>query len=172
MAHFVRCQNVPFSIEDIQRMSAFCPVCAELEPRFCKATSSKLIKATLPFKKININFKGSLPSVTNSHHVLTVVDEFSRFPFSLKCADMTAETVIKCLYQMSVIFDLPSDIHSHRGPCFMSDALKKFPHGCGIATSRTTAYNPQENGLVERYNGVVWKAVTLALKSRGLMIVQ
>jgi len=50
----------------------------------------------------------------------------------------------------------------------MSAELKQFLYAHGIATSRMTGYNPQGNGQVERYNGVIWKAVTLALKSRGL----
>ena len=37
-----------------------------------------------------------------------------------------------------------------------------------MTTSRTSSYNPKGNGQVERYNGIVWKTVLLALESRGL----
>ena len=50
----------------------------------------------------------------------------------------------------------------------MSTELKSFPGSKGIATSRSTPYNPRGNGQVERYNGIIWKAITLALRSRGL----
>ena len=54
----------------------------------------------------------------------------------------------------------------------MSDELKTYLHGKGIATSRTTPHNPRGNGQVERLNGTLWKTVTLALKSRKYEITQ
>ena len=50
----------------------------------------------------------------------------------------------------------------------MSDELLCFFLNKGIVTSRTTAYNPACNGQVEKYNGTIWKVVTMALKTRGL----
>lgn len=54
----------------------------------------------------------------------------------------------------------------------MSAELKKFLHEKGIATSRTTAYNPQGNGQVERLNGTLWKTIQLALKSQKFEITE
>ncbi|GFT05384.1 putative retrovirus-related pol polyprotein from transposon opus [Trichonephila clavipes] len=38
----------------------------------------------------------------------------------------------------------------------------------GIATSRTTPYNPAGNGQVECYNGIIWKTIQLALRSNSM----
>ena len=48
----------------------------------------------------------------------------------------------------------------------MSAELKRFLHEKGVATSRTTPYNPEGNGQVERFNGTLWRAITLALHSK------
>ena len=48
----------------------------------------------------------------------------------------------------------------------MSRELKAFLASRGIAINRTNAYNPQGNGQVERYNGIIRKNIQLALKSR------
>ena len=52
----------------------------------------------------------------------------------------------------------------------MSAELKQFLYALGIATSRTTGYHSvgQGNGQVERDDGMIWKAMTLTLRSRGL----
>ena len=168
MIHFVRSRNLPYSVEDIKKMTTSCSICAELKPRFCKPAPSHLIKATQPFERLSMDFKGPLPSVTKNTYLLTVVDEFSRFPFAFPCPDMTATTIIKCLCQLFAIFGMPSYIHTDRGSSFMSEQLKQFLQGRGIAMSRTTPYNPQGNGQVERYNGIIWRAVSLALKTRSL----
>ncbi|GFV57690.1 putative retrovirus-related pol polyprotein from transposon opus [Trichonephila clavipes] len=50
----------------------------------------------------------------------------------------------------------------------MSHELKSFLTSQGIATSRTTPYNPAGNGQVERYNGIIWKTIQLALRSNSM----
>lgn len=67
---------------------------------------------------------------------------------------------------------MPAYIHSDRGADFLSQELTSFLCSRDIATSRTTPYNPAGNGQVERYNGIIWKTIQLAIKTRGLKLEQ
>ena len=168
--HFIRSKNLPFSMEDVKSITKNCTDCAETKPRFANPQTENLIKATKPFERISIDFKGPLPSASRNKYILTVIDEYSRFPFAFPCSDLTAATVIKCLTQLFCIFGLASRVHSDRGSAFMSKDVKDFLQSKGVATSRTTPYNPQGNGQVEKLNGTLWQTVKLGLKTRGLPI--
>ena len=171
MVHWVRSKNLPFSVEEVKRTINTCITCHELKPRFHK-NGGTLIKATAPFERLNLDFKGPLPSTNKNRFLLTIVDEYSRYPFAVPCPDTSASTIITSLQNIFSLFGMPTFIHSDRGSSFMSNELKSYLTSQGIATSRTTAYNPAGNGQVERYNGIIWKTIELALKSRGLSIQQ
>jgi len=147
-----------------------CPVCAECKPYFYRPDKVHLIKATRPFERLSVDFKGPLPSTDRNVYFLNVVDEYSRFPFAIPCPDMTSATVIKVLHHLFTLFGYPCYIHSDRRSSFMSDELRQYLVTRGIASNRTTSYNPRGNGQVERENTTVWKAVLLALKSKGLPV--
>lgn len=153
--HWVRVKNLPFSIEDLKKVTNSCQICAELKPRFHRF-EGKLIKATSPFKRLNPDFKDPLPTRTRNQYLLTVVNKFSRFPFAVSWTDVSTATVIKHLKHLFSIFGIPAFIHSDRGASFMSHELRAFLTSQGVATSRTTPYNPRGNGQVERYNGIIY----------------
>ncbi|BHF58955.1 hypothetical protein SprV_0100191000 [Sparganum proliferum] len=169
LSHFVRARNLPFSMEEIRNVVTKCQVCCEVKPRFFK-TQGQLIKATQPFERLSLDFKGPLPSATHNRYLLTIIDEYSRFPFAFACPDQTAGTVIKCLCQLFSIFGTPSYIHTDRGSSFMSDDVQQFLRSKGVATSRTTPHNPQGNGQVVRLNQTLWRTILLALKSQNLPV--
>ena len=173
MAAFVRSRNLPYSVEDIRKMTSGCRICAECKPRFyIPPNKVKLIKATQPFERLNLDFKGPLPSNTKNKYILTVVDEYSRYPFAILCQDVSASTVNRALCQLFSLFGIASYVHSDRGSAFMSQELRGYLQKKGIACSRTIPYHPQGNGLVERYNGTIWKTVSLCLKSHNLPVKQ
>ncbi|KRY46187.1 Pro-Pol polyprotein [Trichinella britovi] len=159
--HIVRSKNLPYSIQEVRQVVTDCRTCAEMKPRFYQPETATLIKATQPFERLNIDFKGPLPGHQNQRYMFIVVEEYSRFPFAFPCADASAASAEKYLVELFSLFGVPSYVHSDRGSAFASDEFR-------IACSRTTPYNPQGNAQAERYTGIVWKTILLALKSQGL----
>ncbi|XP_059803517.1 protein phosphatase 1 regulatory subunit 3C-B isoform X1 [Hypanus sabinus] len=153
-------------------MTRDCQVCAEYKPHFYCPDKAQLIKATRPFERLSVDFKGPLPSTDRNIYFLNIIDEYSRLPFAIPRPDTTTTSIIKALNQLFTLLGYPCYIHSDRGSSFMSDELRQYLLARGIATSRTTSYNPRGNGQVERENATVWKATLLALKSKGLPVPQ
>ena len=48
----------------------------------------------------------------------------------------------------------------------MSYGFKSWLH----SISKKTRYNPRGNGQVERHNGIIWKTVLVALRSKNLLL--
>ena len=171
--HFVKMKNLPYSVEDVKKVASDCPDCAIVKPRFYKPkVPQHLIKALAPMERLNIDFKGPLPSNSKNKFLLTLVDEYSRYSFAFPCVNTSTESVKRCLLSVFSIFGMPSYIHNDNGSSLISAELKAFLLERGIATSRSTRYNPQGNGQVEKYNGTIWKAVQLALRTQNLPITQ
>ena len=77
MLHFVRSKNMPYSIENVRAVVRPCRVCSEIKPRFIRRAPQTLIKASQPFERLSIDFKGPLPSSSHNRYLLS----FSfRFP--------------------------------------------------------------------------------------------
>ncbi len=85
--------------------------------------------------------------------MVVISDIFSRWPEAFATRDHTASTIAKILFtNMVPRFGVPEVIHSDQGTEFMSDILSSLYSLLGIQRSRTTAYHPRGNGLVERLN--------------------
>ena len=146
---FVRSRNLPYSIDNVKQVCKDCSICQEIKPNYYRPGKAHHIKATQPFERISIYFKGLLPLKIHPF-LLTIVDEFSRFPFAYPVKDVSTPTVIKCLTNLLSIFGIPRYLHSDRGPSFMFDELMKWLFAKGVASIQTTPYNLMGNGQVER----------------------
>ena len=80
---------MPFSTEDVKKTCSTCRICAELKPQLYRPTPGTLIKSTQPMERLSIDFRGPLPTTSRSAYILTVVDEYSRFPFAFPCRTYT-----------------------------------------------------------------------------------
>ena len=149
-----------------------CLVCNKCKPRYYKPAAGHLIKSTQPFERLNIDFKGPLPSASQNKYMLVLVDEYSRFPFVYPCKDVSTQSVLKSCSHLFSVFGMPSQVHSDRGTSFRSNEFKNFMHEKGISTSYSSPYHPQGNGQVERFNGTIWRAISLSLEDNGLPVSQ
>ena len=165
LAHFIKVRNLPYSIEKVKRV---CAVCARWKPHFYTPEARRLVKATQPMEQLCIDFKGPLPSTSKNCYLLTVIDEYSRFPFVFACTSTNTDSVIQSLNQIFIVFGMPSYIHSDRGTSFLPKEVCQYLTNLRIATSWTTPYHPQGNSQCEWYNGIIWKHTLLALASRNL----
>ena len=72
MYHFVKSKNLPYSLEEVRKITRDCKICAETKPRFVRPDKSNLIKSTTPFERLSVDFKGPLPS-NNSISWMSIV---------------------------------------------------------------------------------------------------
>jgi len=105
---------------------------------------------------------GPLPVTSQGNkYVLVVTDLFSKwteaFPskwteaFPLKSTD--SETLAKVLINEVICrYGMPSSLHSDQGANLTSSLISSLCQNLGITQTRTTAYHPQGNGQVERFN--------------------
>ena len=78
--HYVRTKNLPYSLEEIRKMTANCNVCAVVQPRFYKPIETLVIKATQPMKRFSVDFKGPIASCTKNRYMLmNTPDSLLRF---------------------------------------------------------------------------------------------
>ena len=146
----------------------------------------RFIRSSKPWERLSIDIVGpKLMTRNKNQYLLTVVDEFSRFPFAFPLRNITSSSVInefsrfhfafplrnitsssviKCLSTLFAIFGTPGFVHFDWGTQFVSSEIQKLlpPK---LAISKTTPYHPQGNGQNERYNGIVWEAVQCLLNT-------
>ena len=81
--HYIKTKNLPFSLQEVRDTVARCRICSEIKPRYLKPHSVPLIKATQPFERLSIDFKGPPPSAYRNYYLLIAWTRIpgSRSPF-------------------------------------------------------------------------------------------
>ena len=91
-------------------------------------------------------------SSCNNRYSLVVQDYFTKWPEVITLPDQTAPRITTELIKLFSRLGLPDVLHSDQGCNFESTVLHQTLDAFGIAKSRTTAYHPQGDGMVECVN--------------------
>lgn len=126
MVHVTEIKNLPYSVEHVKEITKSCKTCAENQPKFYPPNTSKVIKSMQPYESIALDFKGLLLSKTPNKYMLTIIDEYSWFPFTIPYPNLSYAMVIQALCSVFAIFGLLMYIHSDRGASFISKCVQWF----------------------------------------------
>ncbi|XP_037831836.1 uncharacterized protein LOC112451161 [Kryptolebias marmoratus] len=117
-----------------------------------------------PLAFFSRTLRDPLPPSQGFTHLLTIIDRTTRWPEVVPLASTTSAVVARAFMSTWVArFGPPSDITSDRGPQFISELWSTMAKGLGTKIHRTTAYNPQANGLCERFHRSLKTALRAAL---------
>ena len=81
-----------------------------------------------------------------------IQDYFTKWAEAIPIPDQKAERISRELTKLFSVFGQPSIVHSDQGRNFESANLAQTLEAFGITKSRTTAYHPQGDGMVECFN--------------------
>ena len=97
---------------------------------------------------------GLLPTSSKGYqYILVVTDLFSKWVEAFLLRATNSETLAKILVDEVVCrYGVPVCLHNDQGANLNSQVILSLCRRLGIDHTRTTAYHPQGNGQVERFN--------------------
>ena len=104
---------------------------------------------------LGVDILGPLPLTVGrrSQFIIVFTEYYTKYPICIAVQRVTAEVVARAFTERwFMTFGAVEKIVSDRGPQFMSEVFTKLCKIHNMEHLPTTAYNPQRNGLVERFN--------------------
>jgi len=131
-----------------------CPECAivtgagrQLKP------SLKPIPVQRPFQIMGLDIMDLPATEQGNKHVVVFQDMFTKWPMVFPVPDQKAERIARLLCEEIVpLFGVPEALLTDRGANLLSHLVLDVCALLGIEKLNTTAYHPQCDGMVERFN--------------------
>ena len=141
--------------EDVASWCRKCVPC-QLRKRPQKSLRSPMQQYIVgaPLERIAIDILGPLPETHDGNrYVLVVGDYFSKWIDAFAMPNMETTTIVDLLVSRVICqWGMPLHIHTDRGSQFESDIFQQLCTSLDITKTHTTAYHPQSDGMIERFN--------------------
>ena len=107
-------------------------------------------------------------SARGNKYAIVFMDYLTKWPEVFPAKDQSAYTIAKTLVEKVIPrHGVPAQLLSDRGAAFLSKLLAEVYHLMGMKKVNTTAYHPQTDGLVERFNRTLLDMLSKTAKQNG-----
>ena len=103
-----------------------------------------------PFDRVGVDIIQYTKSSKGNQYAVVFVDYLTKWPEVFPVRDQTAPKLL--VENIICHHGVPNQLLSDRGANFLSNLLKEVYSLMGVKKLNTTAYHPQTDGLVERFN--------------------
>ena len=139
----------------VERWCKMCRVCAARKnpPRSPRAPL-QVCNVGAPMERVEMNIPGPLPvSNRGNKYILVVGDYFSKWTEGYAIPNQEAATVAIVFVEEFVCrYGVPLQVHTDEGRNFEAELFQQMGKHLGADKTRTTAFHPQSDGMIERLN--------------------
>ena len=111
------------------------------------------IPVSRPFQILGVDLMELPKTSSGNRYVVVFQDMFTKWPFVFPVPDQQSVRIVKFLAEQVIPFcGVPEALLSDRGANLLSHLMLDVCETLGIKKLNTTAYHPQCDGMVERFN--------------------
>ena len=151
---------------DIKQWCKTCSICARAKPSAeAKRVPMVPMPCGKPWDRVGMDLIGPLPITSNgSEYCLVMEDYFSKWPEAYPLPDKEANTIAKAITQFFLTrHTQPLTLHSDQGGEFCNRILEEVCKVWDMNKTRTTAYHPSGDGMVERTNRTLQVLIAMGI---------
>jgi hypothetical protein len=140
---------------DVRLYIAGCERCAKRKkPTKNRRAPMQVQECGIPMERLATDVLGPLPETDEGNrYILVVGNYYTKWTESFAMANMEAQTVAKIIVEQVICrLGVPVTLHSDQGRQFESKLFAEMCQLLRIYKTRTPPYNPQSDGMIERFN--------------------
>ena len=138
--------------KDVEKYCCECTKCQKSKLSMPQRAPLTSLPIGRPWQMIAVDILEVPLSANNNRYLLVVQDYYTKWADAIPLPDQTAVRITGELVKIFSTFGHPEILHSDQGCNFESSILAQTLQAFGVHKSRTTAYHPQGDGMVERFN--------------------
>ena len=138
--------------KDVERYCHECTNCQKSKLSMPQRASPTSLPIGQPWQMIAVDVLEDPLSANNNRYLLVVQDCYTKWADAIPLPDQTAAHITGELVKIFSIFGHPEILYSDQGRNFESSILAQTLQAFRMHKSRTTAYHPQGDSMVKRFN--------------------